>query len=90
MFVLNTSVIFYDIMSLSILTWNVRGIMSSTLCLSDLMLVTDFDIAIICQHKLKLISLSFMNSVDTRYHSVSTTDIFNDFFNCTQGKVSSL
>ena len=90
MFILKTSVIFYDIMSLIILTWNVRGIMSSTLCLSDLMLVTDFDIAIICVHKLKLISLSYMNSVDTRYHSISTTDRFNDFFSCTQGKVASL
>ena len=77
-------------MSLSILTWNVRGIMSSTLCLSDLMLVTDFDIAIICEHKLKLISLSYMDTVDTRYHSVSKPDRFNDLFDCTQGKVASL
>jgi len=27
-----------------------------------------------------------MNSIDTRYHNVSNTDRFNDFFNCTNLK----
>ena len=86
MYIFKISVIFYAIMSLTILTWNVRGIMSSILFLSNLLHVTDCDIAIICEHKPKPSSLSCMNSIDTRYHSVSTTDKLNDYFNCTHGK----
>ena len=73
-------------MSLTILTWNVRGIMSSPLFLSNLLLVTGCDIAIICENKSKLSSVSYINSIDTIYHSVSKTDRFNDFLNCTHGK----
>jgi len=87
MLMLKISVMFYAILiSLTILTWDVRGFIASTLCLSNLLLVTDCDIAIICENKLKLNSLSYMNSIDTRYHSVSKTDRFNDLFNCTHGK----
>ena len=71
-------------MSLTILTWNVRGIMSSPLCLSNLLLVTACDIAIICENKLKLSSVSYINSIDTIYHSVSKTDRFNDLMNFTR------
>ena len=73
-------------MNPTILTWNMRGIISSTLCLSNVMLVTGCDLAIICEHKLKPISLSYMNSIDTIYHSVSKTDKLNDFFDHTHVK----
>lgn len=36
-----------------ILTWNVRGAMSSTLCLNSLLDNTHCDIAVISEHKLK-------------------------------------
>ena len=65
---------------------NVRGIMSFNLCLSTFLLVTDCDIAIICANRHKPSSLSYINSVDARYHCVSTTNILNDYFNLTHGK----
>ena len=55
-----------------------RGVISSTLCLSTLLCVTNCDIAIICEHKHKHSSLFNINSIDTRYHSVSKTDRLND------------
>ena len=37
--------------SLTVLSWNVRGIMSSTVCLSNLVKATDCDICVISEHK---------------------------------------
>ncbi|CAC5385645.1 unnamed protein product [Mytilus coruscus] len=73
-------------MSLNILSWNVRGIMSSTLCLANLLESTNCDIAIISEHKLKPNLLPYMNSIDMRYRSISKTDKLNDLCNCTHGK----
>ncbi|CAG2225389.1 unnamed protein product [Mytilus edulis] len=67
-------------------SWNVRGIMSSTLCLAELLESTNCDIAIISEHKLKPNLLSYMNSIDMRYKSISKTDKLNDLYNCTHGK----
>ena len=58
----------------------------STLCRPNLLRVANCDIAIICEHKLKQSSLSYMNSIDTRYHSVSKTDRLNVSVNCTHDK----
>jgi len=54
-----------------------RGVISSTLGLPNLMGVTNCDIAIICEHRLKQSSLFYMNCIDTRYYSVSKTDRLN-------------
>ena len=74
------------IMNLSILAWNVRGIMSSTLCLVNLLNETNCDIAIISEHKFKPHSLMYMNSIDSRYTAVSKTDSLCTDYNCTHGK----
>ena len=63
-----------------------RGIISSTLCLPNLLRVTNCDIAIICEHKLKQSPLFYMDIIDTRYQGVSKTDGLNYFFNCTLAK----
>ena len=56
--------------SLSILCWNVRGIMSSTVSLCELLNVTDCDIAVLCEHKLKDQTINFLNSIDNKYTNV--------------------
>jgi hypothetical protein len=43
--------------SLTVLSWNVRGIMSSTVCLSNLVKATDCDICVISEHKTKMFTL---------------------------------
>jgi hypothetical protein len=43
--------------SLTVLSWNVRGIMSSTVCLSNLVKATDCDICVISEHKIKMFTL---------------------------------
>ena len=48
--------------------------------------VTNCDIAIVFEHKLKQSSLSYMNSIETRYYSVSKTDRLKYFFHCTHAK----
>ena len=63
-----------------------RGVISSRLYLPNFLRVTNCDIAIICEHKLKQSSLLYMNSIDTRYQSVSKTYRLNDSFNCTHDK----
>ncbi|CAG2214780.1 unnamed protein product [Mytilus edulis] len=60
--------------------------MSSTLCLANLLESTNCDLAIISEHKLKPNLLSYMNSIDMRYKSISKTDKLNDLCNCTHGK----
>ncbi|CAG2237360.1 unnamed protein product [Mytilus edulis] len=60
--------------------------MSSTLCLANLLESTNCDLAIISEHKLKPNLLSYMNSIDMRYKSISKTDKLNDLYNCTHGK----
>ena len=63
-----------------------RGVISSTLYLSNLLCVTNCDLAIIWKHKLKQSSLFYINSIATRYHSVLQADRLSDFFNCTHDK----
>ena len=63
-----------------------RGVISSSLFLSNLLRVTNCDIAIICEHKLKQSSLYYMNSIATRYHCIAKSDRWNDIFNCTHDK----
>ena len=58
----------------------------SIFCLPSLLRVTNYDIAIICEHKLKQRPLSYMSSIDTRYQSVYKTDRLNVFFNCIHDK----
>lgn len=77
---------FRVIMNLKILSWNVRGIMSSTVCLLKLLTITECDIAVISEHKLKPNFLPYMNSIDMSFNSVSRTDKLDSEFNCTHGK----
>ena len=49
---------------LNILTWNVRGIISSAYCVSKLLDLTDCDFALLCEHKLLPHSLHFMDSIN--------------------------
>ena len=62
----------YNIMVV-ILAWNVRGIMSSTICLSNLLDTTKCDIAVISEHKMKNASPCGMNidSLHGDYRSIA-------------------
>ncbi|CAG2221397.1 unnamed protein product [Mytilus edulis] len=59
---------------LSLVTWNVRGIMSSSVCLSELFKYTNCDIAVLSEHKLFNHSLQFLNTLDNNYHSLGIAD----------------
>ena len=52
---------------LSILTWNVRGILSSSNILNNLLDTYPCDVAVLCEHKLTLQSYSFLESMHMKY-----------------------
>lgn len=56
--------------SLSILSWNVRGIMSSTISLCELLNLTNCDVAVICEHKLKCQTIQYLDTIDNNYLNV--------------------
>jgi hypothetical protein len=67
-----------------------RGVISSALCLPNVLCVTNCDIAIIWKQKHKQSSLFYINSIDTRYHSVSKTDRINYLQTVHMTKVESI
>lgn len=52
---------------LKIFSWNVRGIMSSALCLNRTLDLLDVDIAVICEHKLSATNMLFLESLHPDY-----------------------
>ena len=67
-----------------------RGVISSALCLPNVLCVTNCDIAIVWKQKHKQSSLFYINSIDTRYHSVSKTDRINYLQTVHMTKVESI
>jgi exonuclease III len=61
-------------MNLNSLAWNIRGITSSTISLANRFDQYNSDIVIVSEHKFKPNSLMYMNSIDSRYTSVSKYD----------------
>ncbi|XP_062576621.1 uncharacterized protein LOC134238510 [Saccostrea cucullata] len=57
--------------SINILTWNVRGVISSSLCLSELLVKSKCDIAIITEHKLKSSCDNYLDSICSDYCSLT-------------------
>lgn len=57
-----------------IMVWNVRGIISSTLCLSSLLDKENCDIAILTEHKLKSDSKTYLDSIHSDFYSFVKTD----------------
>ena len=58
----------------SILTWNVRGVMSSSLCLTKILNDKHIDIALISEHKLLPYNTSFMDSLDNNFSTLTKCD----------------
>ena len=58
----------------SIMSWNVRGIISSTMCLSSLLEPVDCDIVVISEHKLKSESAMYLDSIHRDYFSITKID----------------
>ena len=56
--------------NINILCWNVRGVISSSLCLCDMLVQTKCDIAIICEHKLKCINANYLDTMNRDYCSM--------------------
>ena len=52
---------------LSLLTWNVRGVISSCKTLINLLETYPCDVAVLCEHKLTLQSYSFLESIHLKY-----------------------
>lgn len=57
-----------------IMAWNVRGIISSTLCLSSLLDRANCDIAILTEHKLKSETKTYLDSIHSDFYSFVKTD----------------
>ena len=64
-----TSTCIFLLMGFSILVWNVRGIMSSAICLSKLLEQTSCDVALVNEHKLLLHNSSFLKTLSNNYLS---------------------
>ena len=65
---------------INVLTWNVRGIISSGNCLSKLLDNYKCDIAIISEHKLTFQSYSFLETLHSKYLPVpQITNSFSSF-----------
>ena len=71
MFILSLMLIMNHI---SILEWNVRGIMSSSMCLSKLLNDKNIDIALINEHKLLPYNNSFIDSIDKKFIALTKCD----------------
>ncbi|CAG2226562.1 unnamed protein product [Mytilus edulis] len=78
--------LFLIMSSLKLLAWNVRGIMSSTVCLSNLLRSTDCDVCIISEHKLETRSLNYLSSIEQGYNCVCKADSLPNFHNAYHGK----
>lgn len=55
--------------NLNIVSWNVRGIMSSSVCLSNLLEYSNCDIAILSEHKLKHSNANYLDTIHPNYSS---------------------
>ncbi len=78
MYTNNTSLSMVSILSIvmtrNVLCWNVRGIMSSTLCLNVLLDKMSCDVAFVTEHKLQPYNSSFMDSIHSNYSSITVCD----------------
>jgi exonuclease III len=72
--------------SLTVLSWNVKGIMSSTVCLSNLVKATDCDICVISEHKLKPRCFPYINTIEQGHECISKADTLPDIYNACHGK----
>ena len=59
--------IYYNMAMLSVMCWNVRGIMSSAYALSDILDANGIDLCIVAEHNLFTHSKSFLDSINHRY-----------------------
>ena len=60
--------------TISIIDWNVRGIMSSSMCLSNLLIDKNIDIVLINEHKLLPYNKSFIDSIDRQFTALTKCD----------------
>lgn len=70
--------------TLSILSWNVRCIMSSSICLSSMLDRVKCDIAIISEHKLKQNNASYLDSIHPDYKSYTRSESTNTSTHCSR------
>ena len=60
---------------LKIMCWNVRGVMSSALCLSNILNFYKPDIMVICEHRLSSQNLAFLNTLHSEYTAFPFIDM---------------
>ena len=77
-------------MGLSMLAWNVRGIMSSAICLGKLLEESDCDIALMNEHKLLPHNRSVLNSLNSSYTSHTHCESVTNSYFCGRGGVAIL
>lgn len=68
------SLIKFILLMVFIMAWNVRGIISSTLCLSSFLDRENCDIAILTEHKLKSETKTYSDSIHSDFNSFVKTD----------------
>ena len=73
-----------------ILTWNVRGAMSSAGSIGHVLDKYDVDIACICEHKLKPSCSSFLDSIHSAYTAHTNYEALGNAYTCGKGGVSVL
>ena len=56
---------------LNVCTWNIRGVMSSTMCLTEFLRETYCDIVILNEHKLHPNHEKYLHSIDYRYSCIA-------------------
>lgn len=71
---------------LKIIAWNVRGIMSSTIGLNQLIKQSGCDICIISEHKLKNEYLSYLSSIENGYKCIAKADSLPSNYQAYHGK----
>ena len=62
-----TSILHFTISMVVLMTWNVRGVISSTTCLSTLLEKEKCDILVITEHKLKESTHNYLDSIHNEY-----------------------
>lgn len=72
--ILMLSLIKIILLMVVIMAWNVRGIISSTLCLSSLLERDNCYIAILTEHKLKSETKTYLDSIHSDFYSFVKTD----------------
>ena len=70
--------LFVFLMQLKIMSWNTRGVISSTVCLAKLLRQSNPDYVVLSEHKLPPRYSKYLDSVDSNYYTISKCEPQNN------------